>query len=172
MSASKKATFAAAASGDMGMSFAARAVVKKLFGKKNTNVGKVGKQRRRDRIDARAEKRGGYSEKQQARVTARRAKIDAGDAKRFAKNIGARRRVNKAITASNERRGRTDALYAGPAEGTADHAAQSKQITKFQLKDSWKAKRKTVSKADRSFHKAASKQKQMKEWEYYDKYVK
>jgi hypothetical protein len=49
---------------------------------------------------------------------------------------------------------------------------QSAKITKLQLKDSWKAQRKTVSKADRSFHTMAAKQKQMKEWEYYDKYVK
>jgi len=49
---------------------------------------------------------------------------------------------------------------------------QSAKITKRQLKDAWKARRKTVSVADRSFHKSAAKQKQMKEWEYYDKYVK
>jgi hypothetical protein len=151
---------------------ATHALIKKLFGKKNTNVTKASKQRRRERQDTRWEAKGGRSEKMQARITTRRAKIDARDAKRFAKNIGARRRVNKQITASNERRGRTDALYAGPAEGTADFAKQSKQITKFQLKDSWKSKRKTVSKADRTFHKHAAKQKQMKVWDYYDKYVK
>jgi hypothetical protein len=84
-------------------------LVKKMFKKKNTNVGKAGKQRRRERIDTRE---GAPS----ADVIARRAKTDAKDVERFADKDAARTRVNKKITKSNERRDREDTLYKSRAE--------------------------------------------------------
>jgi hypothetical protein len=93
-----------------------------------------------------------------AKVTGRKTKRDERQkarAERKAARPGAAKRAERKAT-----------------RVTAKADRQSTQTTKRQLKDSWKDKRKTVSKADRSFHKAAAKQKQMKEWEYYNKYVK
>jgi hypothetical protein len=79
-------------------------LAKKLFGKKNTNVSKAGKEKRRERIDKRE---GAPSEK----VQARRDKIDAADAKRFGENEAARTRINKKITKMNERKGTNYKTY-------------------------------------------------------------
>jgi hypothetical protein len=98
-----------------GMSF----VAKKLFGKKNTNVGKASKAKRRERIDTRE---GAPSEK----VVARRAKTDAADTKRFGENEAARTRINKKIEKQNKRLGRDDKTY--------KDTAKSKTFKKDKLK--------------------------------------
>jgi hypothetical protein len=51
-------------------------------------------------------------------------------------------------------------------------ARKAAKVTRKEQRTSWKEKRGTVSKADRSFHQMAAKQKQMKEYEYYNQYVK
>ena len=83
--------------------------VKKIFKKKNTNVGKAGKEKRRTRIDAREKE--GRTTKQQAVVDARRAKVDAKDTKRFSKNETAKNRINKKIKKMNERKGTNYKTY-------------------------------------------------------------
>jgi hypothetical protein len=104
---------AAAATG--GMSEAVR-FVKKLFKKKDTNVRVSGKQKRREKLDAR---KGAPS----AKVVARRANKDAKDIERFADKDKARTRVNKQITTRNTNQDRSDTLYQSRAEIDADKAA-------------------------------------------------
>jgi hypothetical protein len=87
-------------------------IIKILTKKKNTNVSKAGKEKRRARQDARWEKKGGRSEKQQAIVDARRAKIDAKDKKRWTKNPEARKRIQRKVDRMNKNRGTN---YKGPA---------------------------------------------------------
>jgi hypothetical protein len=87
-------------------------IIKILTKKRNTNVSKAGKEKRRTRQDARWEKKGGRSEKQQAIVDARRAKIDAKDKKRWTKNPAARKRIQRKVDRMNKNRGTN---YKGPA---------------------------------------------------------
>jgi hypothetical protein len=96
---------AAAATG--GMSEAVR-MFKKLIKKKNTNVGKAGKEKRRDRIDKRE---GSPSDK----VVERRANVDAKDNKRFGENKAARDRINKKIERMNKNKGTNYKTYAEAA---------------------------------------------------------
>ncbi len=107
----KKPGKAAAAIASGGISL----VAKKLFGKgNNTNVTKATKAQREERIDKSAAKHNkgkGRTDKQQAKVDARRKIKDAKDAKRMGENEGARTRVNKQITKRNERLGRSDETY-------------------------------------------------------------
>jgi hypothetical protein len=87
-------------------------IIKILTKKKNTNVSKAGKEKRRARIDARWAKKGGRNEKQQARTDKIRGKIDAKDKKRWTKNPRARARVQRKVDRMNKNRGTN---YKGPA---------------------------------------------------------
>jgi hypothetical protein len=91
-------------------------LVKKLFKKKDTNVRVSGKQKRREKLDAR---KGAPSSK----VVARRARKDAKDVERFADKDKARTRVNKQITKRNVNQDRSDTLYQSRAEINAAKAA-------------------------------------------------
>ena len=84
-------------------------IVKLILKKKNTNVGKAGKEKRRARIDKR--EAGKRTEAQQAKVDARRQKIDAKDKKRWTKNPKARARVQRKVDRMNKNRGTS---YKGP----------------------------------------------------------
>jgi hypothetical protein len=87
-------------------------IVKLFTKKRNTNVSKAGKEKRRARIDARWAKKGGRNEKQQAKTDKIRAKIDAKDKKRWTKNPRARARVQRKVDRMNKNRGTN---YKGPA---------------------------------------------------------
>ncbi len=86
-------------------------IVKLIAKKKNTNVSKAGKEKRRSRQDARWAKKGGRSEKRQAVVDARRKKIDAKDKKRWEKNPAARKRIQRKVDRMNKNKG---TKYKGP----------------------------------------------------------
>jgi hypothetical protein len=89
---------------------------KKLIKKKDTNVRVSGKQKRREKLDAR---KGAPS----AKVVARRSRKDAKDVERFADKDKARTRVNKQITKRNTNQDRSDTLYQSRAEINAAKAA-------------------------------------------------
>lgn len=97
-------------------------VLKKLLKKNNTNVPKVRKYIRRERLDKAADKRGGRSEKAQTKTTSRREATDAKDVKHFAKNEKAAERVQSMYDRSNKRLGRSDK---GPIELQKEAAAKA-----------------------------------------------
>jgi hypothetical protein len=78
------------------------------------------------------------------------------------------------VGAKNKKREERKTARADRKTARTAKRAESKtaHTTRKAQRDAWKDKKNSVSKTDRSFHTMAAKQKQMKEWEYYDKYVK